>query len=121
VIARELKQAKVLRAVMSRRQLREVLVDFWMNSLQRRCGEQPAHQVRHQSVRPIALRPNVLADFETLLLANAKSPAMGDYLDNRRNRGERHQRELRREVLELHTVSVTVPTPRATSSSSRAA
>jgi uncharacterized protein (DUF1800 family) len=57
----------------------------------------------------IALRPNVLARFEDLLLANARSPAMGDYLDNRRNRVNALNENYGREVLELHTVGVTGP------------
>lgn len=109
VIARELKQAKVLRAVMSRRQLAEVLVDFWMNHFNVAAGSSQRTRYDISPYDRIALRPHVLADFETLLVANAKSPAMGDYLDNRRNRVGALNENYSREVLELHTVSVTGP------------
>jgi uncharacterized protein (DUF1800 family) len=49
----------------------------------------------------------VLGTFEDLLLADARSPAMGDYLDNRVNRVNAINENYGREVLELHTVSVT--------------
>ena len=76
----------MLRAVMSRRQLAEVLVDFWMNHFN--VDGQSSQRTKYD-ISPydrIALRPNVLGNFDDLLLADAKSPAMGDYLDNRRNR-----------------------------------
>jgi uncharacterized protein (DUF1800 family) len=109
VIARELKQAKVLRSVMSRRQLAEVLVDFWMNHFNVAAASSGRTKYDISPYDRIAIRPNVLSSFETLLLANAKSPAMGDYLDNRRNRVNAINENYGREVLELHTVSVTGP------------
>ena len=51
----------------------------------------------------------MLDNFETLLVADAKSPAMGDYLDNRRNWAGAINENYSRELLELHTVSVTGP------------
>ncbi len=109
VIARELKQAKVLRAVMSRRQLAEVLVDFWLNHFNVTAGSSQRTKYDISPYDRIAIRPNVTSDFETLLLANAKSPAMGDYLDNRRNRVGGINENYSREALELHTVGVTGP------------
>jgi len=109
VIARELKQAKVLRAVMSRRQLAEVLVDFWMNHFNVTAGSSGRTKYDISPYDRIALRPHVLDDFETLLVADAKSPAMGDYLDNRRNWAGLINENYSRELLELHTVSVTGP------------
>ncbi len=109
VIARELKQAKVIRAAMSRRQLAEVLVDFWMNHFN--VAESSSQRTKYD-ISPydrIALRPHVTANFEDILVANAKAPAMGDYLDNRRNRVGALNENYSREVLELHTVSVTGP------------
>src|SRR5262245_6767034 len=108
-IARELKQAKVIRAVMSRRQLAEVLVDFWMNHFNVTAGSSQRTKYDISPYDRIALRPNVLGNFETLLVADAKSPAMGDYLDNRRNRVNAINENYGRELLELHTVSVNGP------------
>ena len=109
VIARELKQAKVIRAVMSHRQLAEVLVDFWQNHFNVAAGSSQRTKYDISPYDRIALRPNVLARFEDLLVADAKSPAMGDYLDNRRNRVNAINENYAREVLELHTVSVNGP------------
>ena len=44
-----------------------------------------------------------------MLLAVARSPAMGDYLDNRRNRNTLINENYSRELLELHTLSVAGP------------
>jgi Protein of unknown function (DUF1800) len=109
VIARELKQAKVLRAVMSRRQLAEVLVDFWQNHFNVAAGSSQRTKYDISPYDRITLRPNVLGNFENLLLADARSPAMGDYLDNRRNRINALNENYSREVMELHTLSVNGP------------
>ena len=74
---------------MSRRQLAEVLVDFWQNHFNVAAGSSQRTKYDISPYDRITLRPNVLGTFEDLLLADAKSPAMGDYLDNRRNRVER--------------------------------
>jgi uncharacterized protein (DUF1800 family) len=108
-IGRELKQAKVLRAVMGRRQLAEVLVDFWLNHFNVAAGSSQRTRYDISPYDRITLRPNVLGTFEDLLLADARSPAMGDYLDNRRNRVNGLNENYAREVLELHTVSVNGP------------
>ena len=85
----------MLRAVASRRQLAEVLVDFWQNHFNVAAGSSQRTKYDISPYDRITIRPNVLGSFENLLLADAKSPAMGDYLDNRRNRVNAHQRELR--------------------------
>lgn len=109
IIARELKQAKVLRAIMSRRQLAEVLVDFWLNHFNVAAGSSQRTKYDISPYDRLTLRPNVLGAFEDLLVADAKSPAMGDYLDNRRNRLNGLNENYAREVMELHTLGVTGP------------
>ena len=108
-IAKELKQAKVLRAVASRRQLAEVLVDFWQNHFNVAAGSSQRTKYDISPYDRITIRPNVLGTFENLLLADAKSPAMGDFLDNRRNRVNAINENYAREVMELHTLSVNGP------------
>ena len=108
-IARELKQAKVLRAVASRRQLAEVLVDFWQNHFNVAAGSSQRTKYDISPYDRITIRPNVLGNFEDLLVADAKSPAMGDYLDNRRNKVNAINENYAREVMELHTLSVSGP------------
>jgi uncharacterized protein (DUF1800 family) len=77
----ELTSSRVARAVMSERQLQEVMVDFWENHFTVFAGK---GQTRYYltSYDRDAIRPNALGSFRTLLGAVAKSPAMLFYLDN---------------------------------------
>jgi uncharacterized protein (DUF1800 family) len=80
-IVNELMQAKVLRAVMSERQLAEVLDDFWFNHfnvyIQKGQVREYITEYEHD-----VIRPRVLGNFRDLLGAVAHSPAMLFYLDN---------------------------------------
>ncbi len=80
----ELQHAKLARAVLSERQLEQVLVDFWFNHFN--------VDARKQSVRAAVvgyerevIRPNVFGSFRELLGATAQSSAMLVYLDNWRS------------------------------------
>ncbi|MBL8956338.1 MAG: DUF1800 domain-containing protein [Myxococcaceae bacterium] len=112
----ELTQAKLLRAVKSRRQLEEVLVDFWFNHFNVSAEKNKVRWLVSPYERD-AIRPFVLGRFRDLLGATARHPAMLVYLDNwmsvrdglevkalRRAMGlnENYAREL----LELHTLGV---------------
>jgi uncharacterized protein (DUF1800 family) len=123
----ELIQAKILRAVYSRRQLAEVMVDFWFNHFNVYIGK--GSDVYQTTVyEREAIRPHALGKFEELLVATARSPAMLVYLDNWESAGprselgidvpansprryyHRRRRDLNenygRELLELHTLGV---------------
>jgi uncharacterized protein (DUF1800 family) len=82
--ADELTQAKLLRAIDSKRQLQEVLVDFWSNhfNIDRTKGDTRLYLISYD--RDV-IRPNILGRFRDLLEATAKSPAMLLYLDNATN------------------------------------
>lgn len=109
----ELEHAKILRAVYSHRQLQEVLVDFWFNHFNVQVnGGGWAIEASAPYVRK-AIRPYVLGNFEDMLVAVAKSPAMLYYLDGWRNLKPkagspftRMNENYGRELLELHTVGV---------------
>ncbi len=120
VVAMDLTEAKLLRAVYSNRQLQELAVDFWFNHFNVFLNK-GADRYTVPAYERDAIRPYVFGKFHDLLLATAKSPAMLFYLDNwqsvapervnasgranaRRNRGlnENYGREL----LELHTLGV---------------
>jgi uncharacterized protein (DUF1800 family) len=80
----ELQHAKLARAVLSERQLEQVLVDFWFNHFN--------VDARKQTVRATVLgyekeviRPNVFGNFRELLGATAQSASMLVYLDNWRS------------------------------------
>ena len=106
-------EAKALRAMYSRRQLQEVLVDFWFNHfnvLGNGGGFAAEGLVPYERD---AIRPHVLGRFEDMLQAVAKSPSMLYYLDNWRSRLEseevvstRMNENYSRELLEIHTVGV---------------
>jgi uncharacterized protein (DUF1800 family) len=80
-VVNELMQAKVLRAVMSERQLSEVMDDFWFNHfnvfIQKGQVREYITEYEHD-----VIRPRVLGNFRDLLGAVAHSPAMLFYLDN---------------------------------------
>ena len=71
----------VTRAVLSERQLYEVLVDFWTNHFNVFRAKGPLRYLTTGYVEDV-IRPNALGRFEDLLIATAQSPAMLVYLDN---------------------------------------
>jgi uncharacterized protein (DUF1800 family) len=116
VVASDLSEAKLLRAIYSNHQLEELLVDFWYNHFNvflNKGGDRflaPAFERE-------AIRPHVFGKFYDLLLATAQSPAMLFYLDNwlsvAPNADTANQKNKRglnenygRELLELHTLGV---------------
>src|SRR6266446_1190601 len=132
----ELQQLAIVRAAVSERQLREVMVDFWTNHFNVFVGK-GADRFLLPSYIEETIRPRALGNFADLLIATAESPAMLFYLDNaqsvapgsapppprrssfaRRRFGmnempqERRQRptgineNYARELLELHTLGV---------------
>src|SRR5688572_13639681 len=77
----DLHSAKVARAVISDRQLAEVMTDFWENHFNVFIGKgQLRYYLPDYTERTI--RPHALGRFRELLGAVAKSPAMLLYLDN---------------------------------------
>ncbi len=113
--SRELMEAKLLRAVYSNRQLKEVLVDFWYNHFNVFLDKGADRYLVSGYERDV-IRPRVLGRFRDLLEATARSPAMLFYLDNWQSAGansaaaNRPRRGLNenygRELLELHTLGV---------------
>jgi uncharacterized protein (DUF1800 family) len=135
VVTSELAQAKLLRAVYSRRQFDEVMTDFWCNHFNV-FMDKGLDRLMVTSYERDVIRPHALGKFEDLLVATAKSPAMLFYLDNwlsvgpnsaqalgipanpygpygrprppRPNAGKRSglNENYGRELMELHTLSV---------------
>ena len=77
----ELQQLAVVRAALSERQLREVMVDFWTNHFNVFVGK-GADRFLLPSYIEETIRPRAMGKFEDLLIATAESPAMLFYLDN---------------------------------------
>ena len=118
-IAAELQAAKLTRAVLSERQLEEVMTDFWFNhfNVDARKG---AVKWMVADYERTAIRPHALGKFRDLLLATAQHAAMLFYLDNWMSTkadfvpvtGPAKGRKLglnenyARELMELHTLGV---------------
>jgi uncharacterized protein (DUF1800 family) len=77
----ELLAAKLIRATESRRQLEEVLLDFWFNHFNV-AAQKGAVRWMLASYERDALRPHLYGSFRALLGAVAHHPAMLFYLDN---------------------------------------
>lgn len=115
VIVQEAAEARIRRAVLSRRQLQEVMVDFWFNHFNIFAGKGLDHlwvgNYEEQAIRRFAL-----GRFRDLLFATTKHPAMLVYLDNTLNtapgspgaRGNEIglNENFARELMELHTLGV---------------
>ena len=123
-IISELSQAKFARAILSERQLQEVMTDFWFNHFNIYIGKDSDQWYTTAYERDV-IRKNALGKFKDLLYATALSPAMMVYLDNWQSIGpnslangvnpanpnsKKGPRGLNenygREVMELHTVGV---------------
>ena len=123
-IGNELAQARIVRDVMTERQLQEVMTDFWFNHFNI-FGPKDSDQWYTTGYERDVIRKNALGTFPALLLATAESPAMMVYLDNwlsigpdsiangvnpnnpNSKKGNKGLNEnYGREVMELHTVGV---------------
>ncbi len=119
VVIAQMQAARVTRAVLSERQLEEVMVDFWFNHFNV-YAQKGAVRWMLPAYEREAIRPYALGRFRDLVLATARHPAMLFYLDNwlstradlvvsggpdagrRMGLNENYAREL----MELHTLGV---------------
>ncbi|HEX4595452.1 MAG TPA: DUF1800 domain-containing protein, partial [Bryobacteraceae bacterium] len=118
VVAYDLLESKLLRAIESNRQLAEELDDFWFNHFNV-YYDKGSDRFLIPAYERDAIRPNVLGKFRDLLEATANSPAMLFYLDNfqsvrpdidANSKNRKVKRGLNenygRELMELHTLGV---------------
>jgi uncharacterized protein (DUF1800 family) len=119
LIAYDLSEGKLYRAIFSNRQLEEELADFWYNHFNVFL-DKGADRFLVPSYEREAIRPHLLGRFRDLLEATAQSPAMLFYLDNWESVGPNTQRRppnakrpapglnenYARELMELHTLGV---------------
>ncbi|HET7876757.1 MAG TPA: DUF1800 domain-containing protein, partial [Methylomirabilota bacterium] len=118
-IVAELQSAKVLRAVMSERQLQEVMVDFWFNHFNVFAQKGEVRWLLTSYERD-AIRPHAMGRFRDLVNATARHPAMLFYLDNwmstradlvmpagpQKGKKMGLNENYARELMELHTLGV---------------
>jgi uncharacterized protein (DUF1800 family) len=102
-VAMELKRATVYRALFSKRQLYEKMVEFWNNHFSMYHFKDDLAVLKTVDDRQVP-RPNAFGRFRDLLLASAHSPAMMIYLDNASNVADGPNENYARELMELHTI-----------------
>ena len=109
VLLDDLTRATVLRAVLSERQLYEVMVQFWTDHFNIDPSKAEAKWLKAADDRDV-VRAHALGNFREMLRASAVSPAMLWYLDGRANRRvkpeDKPNENYGRELLELHTLGV---------------
>ncbi len=124
VIAREYRnkmrdqaiEAHLVRAIASKKQLQEVLTNFWFNHFNVFVRKNRMTQMWIGNYEEQAIRPYTMGKFRDLLGAVARHPAMLEYLDNWRNTDPNSpeakgqfkgiNENYARELLELHTLGV---------------
>ena len=99
-------RAAFARACWSRRQLLEVMVDFWSNHLNTTAPSSEVWSSKGWEDRNV-IRPHALGRFSDMLVASAASPAMLRYLDGAEAKKANPNENYGRELLELHTVGRT--------------
>ncbi len=103
--ANQLKQATLFRALYSRHQLYEVMVEFWSNHFSIYHRDGAVALLKTIDDREV-IRRHALGRFRDLLHASSKSPAMLLYLDNHSNIAGTPNENYARELMELHTLGV---------------
>jgi uncharacterized protein (DUF1800 family) len=123
-IGSELAQARIVRDILTERQVQEVMTDFWFNHFNIYINKDSDNWYTAAYERDV-IRKHALGKFRDLLIATAESPAMMVYLDNwesigpdslangvnpanpNSKKGNKGLNEnYGREVMELHTVGV---------------
>jgi uncharacterized protein (DUF1800 family) len=99
----ESQRAALVRAVHSKRQLREILVNFWHDHFNVTASDYDAGPV-YVSYQRDVLRPQAFGNFRVMLEEVAKSTSMLYYLDNASNTRAGPNENFARELLELHTL-----------------
>lgn len=101
---RDVRVATLLRAVYGRRQLFEVMADFWHNHFSILAWDGAYAGATWASYDRDVIRANALGNFRVMLEAVAKSTAMLYYLDNFINQVAGFNENWSRELMELHTL-----------------
>ena len=104
-LVQTLRQATLLRAVYSRRQLHERMAEFWSDHFNIYAFKGQGPQLLIADNRD-TIRAHALGRFRDLLHASARSAAMLGYLDNGVNVKGVPNENYARELMELHTLGV---------------
>ncbi|HTW18782.1 MAG TPA: DUF1800 domain-containing protein [Mycobacteriales bacterium] len=101
----DLVDTHIARAIWSKRQLLEIMVDFWSNHLNVTCPSSDVWDSRHLFDREV-IRKHAFGRFSDMLCDTGRAPAMLNYLGNAESTGAAPNENWGRELLELHTVGI---------------
>ena len=105
----DLTRARILRGVYSKRQLYELMVEFWTDHFNIVSSKGDCKWLKAADDREV-IRKYTLGSFRDMVRASALSPAMLIYLDGHDNKvvqaGDRPNENYARELMELHTLGV---------------
>lgn len=101
----QLIMARLIRAIFSRRQLFERVVEFWTDHLNIDIRRSLTTFMKTADDRDV-VRTHALGTFPNLLRASSRSPAMLVYLSNDSNRVGAPNENYPREIMELHAMGV---------------
>jgi len=104
-IPNELRQATLMRQIYSKRQLYEIMVEFWSDHFNIYIEKGNGFYLKTVDDREV-IRNNTLGSFRDLVWASAHSSAMMVYLDNQANEKSHPNENYARELMELHTLGV---------------
>ncbi|MCC6322792.1 MAG: DUF1800 domain-containing protein [Phycisphaerales bacterium] len=99
-------RSRLIRAVFSRRQLFERMVDFWSDHFNIWLFEDGIAGNQKTWDDSTVIRPHALGYFPAMLSASAHSPTMLDYLNNNTNTATGPNQNYARELMELHSLGV---------------
>lgn len=102
LVMQDLQRFQMARRMVSRRQVHEVMTEFWQHHLNVPISADGVFTWRVDYDRSI--REHALGRFSDLLFATTTHPAMGIYLSNAVSTRDHPNENLGRELLELHTV-----------------
>ncbi len=102
----QLRGSTIYRAMLSKRQLYEVMVEFWSNHFNIYAGLSRQTRIHKLLDDREVIRPNALGLFRNLLTASARSTAMLYYLDGVSNVKGAPNENYAREIMELHTLGI---------------
>jgi len=104
-IPNELRQATLMRQIYSKRQLYEIMVEFWSDHFNIYIEKGNGFYLKTVDDREV-IRKHALGSFRDLVWASTHSPAMMIYLDNQANEKSHPNENYARELMELHTLGV---------------
>lgn len=105
VTVHQVTESTIVRAVYSKRQLLERMVEFWTDHFNVDINKSHIPWLFPLWLR-LAIRPHALGTFPQLLAATAQSQVMMFYLDNVISNGTSPNENYSRELMELHTMDV---------------